>query len=159
MNTQFEVGFGTPKYISEEFHKKIIQTETKLNDILIVKDGATTGKIGIIESEKCINQNINEHVFLLRSDSEKIDQHYLCYYLHSPIGQLEIKKEITGATVTGISKTSVKNLRIPLPPLSKQIEITDHIKEIRSQAKQLEIDSEQILLDAKKEIEKMILGE
>lgn len=60
---------------------------------------------------------------------------------------------------SGVGLDLLKTISIPLPPLSKQIEIAEHIKEIRSQAKQLEIESEQILLDAKKEIEKMILGE
>lgn len=60
---------------------------------------------------------------------------------------------------SGVGLDLLKTISIPLPPLSKQIEIAEHIKEIRLQAKQLEIESEQILTDAKKEIEKMILGE
>jgi hypothetical protein len=33
---------------------------------LLVKDGATTGKIAIIQKSEHENQNINEHVFLMR---------------------------------------------------------------------------------------------
>jgi hypothetical protein len=53
------------KYIPIEYHQKHLITATKINDLLLVKDGATTGKIAIIQKSEHENQNINEHVFLI----------------------------------------------------------------------------------------------
>lgn len=50
------------------------------------------------------------------------------------------------------------NIEIPLPPLEKQNEIAEHIAGIRTQAKDLQQEAEQILAEAKNQVEQMILG-
>lgn len=91
------------------------------------------------------------------NDEEKMSTLFLSEILK--LKQSEIYDMQQGAGQPHVYAKDIYSIQIPLPPLSKQIEIAEHIKEIRSQAKQLEIESEQILTDAKKEIEKMILGE
>lgn len=157
VNNLCEVEVKTPKYISTEFHKLNIATETKLSDILIVKDGATTGKVGIINNPDYCGQNINEHVFLLRPINT-VNAVYLVNYLNfSPIQTL-IKQIITGATVTGITKDALKTLPVVLPPLSKQKEIAERITAIRQQAQQLKDKTKSALEQASKEIEEILLG-
>lgn len=146
------------KYIPVDYHQKILITATKINDLLLVKDGATTGKVAIIQDTKHENQNINEHIFLMRL-KDNINPIYLLSYLKSSFGSMQIRREITGATVTGLTKDVVKNLKIPLPPIEKQTEIADHISEIRKQAKHLQQQAQDELAQAKKEVEAMILGE
>lgn len=158
VNNKCEVGNGRPKYIPIDFHEKIKLTETKMHDIILVKDGATTGKIGIIDSVDFVNQNVNEHVFLIRPKKELASPNYLVSYLYSSIGQTLLKRYITGATVTGLTKESLRNISIPLPPLEIQNRITKHIFELRAKAKKLELEAGQVLKDAKNKIEKMILG-
>ncbi|QEO57071.1 restriction endonuclease subunit S [Francisella marina] len=168
VNSQCQVYEGKPKYIPLEFHKKILKTETKINDIILVKDGATTGKVGLLENIGFVGQNINEHVFLIRTLKEKINPTYLAFYLYSSIGQIFLKREITGATVTGLTKESVKGIKIPLPPLTpakakageiSQQEIVEHISAIRAKAKRLQEEAIADLETTKAEIEKMILGD
>lgn len=158
VNDKCQVGIGKPKYIPLEFHEKIKLTETKMHDIVLVKDGATTGKIGIIDSEDFVNQNINEHVFLIRPETSIISPQYLVSFLYSSIGQILLKRFITGATVTGLTKESLRNILIPLPPLEVQNQITEHIFEVREKAKQLEAEAKNVLKEAKSKIEKMIIG-
>src|SRR5690606_38120767 len=100
-----------PKFIPMEYHRNNLLTETKLNDILIVKDGATTGKVGIINNPQYAGQNINEHVFLLRTNNS-VNSVYLVNYLNCSPAQIFLKKIITGATVTGITKDALKNLPV-----------------------------------------------
>jgi len=71
---------------------------------------------------------------------------------------MQIKREITGATVTGLTKNVVNALKIPLPPLEKQNQIAEHISKIRAQAKQLQTKAKTGLEQAKKEVEAIILG-
>ena len=145
------------KYIPIEYHQKHLITATKINDLLLVKDGATTGKIAIIQKSEHENQNINEHVFLMRL-KEGVNSVYLLSYLKSSFGNMQIKREITGATVTGLTKDVVNDLKIPLPPLEKQNQIAEHIGQIRERAKQLQLDAKTGLEKAKQEVETMILG-
>lgn len=158
VNTKCEIEVKNVKYIPVEFHLKNLKTETQEHDILLVKDGATTGKIGIITESDHIGQNINEHVFLLRF-TEKANPFYILSLLNSLLYQKLISKIITGATVTGITKEVVRNLEVSLPSLEIQNEIAEHIKSIREQAKSLEVEAKELLEQAKAEVERMILGE
>lgn len=157
VNSYCEVEVRTAKYIPLEFHQSILSTETKLNDILFVKDGATTGKVGMINKPDYAGQNINEHVFLLRPIPE-INPFYLVNYLNSNVAQIVIKKLIAGATVTGITKDALKSLPIPVPPLDKQKEMAEHITGIRQQAQQLKDKTTELLKKASEEIEEILLN-
>lgn len=147
----------TPKFISIDFHHKHLETEIQLNDILLVKDGATTGKVAIVEHNEFVGQNINEHLFMMRF-SKDVNPHFVLYFLYSEIGQRQIQHGITGATVTGITKSVVKNLKIPLPDIETQKDIVAHINQIRKQAQNLEQQAKDLLQQTQQEIEKMILG-
>jgi restriction endonuclease S subunit len=156
VNSFCEVEVRTAKYIPIDFHKSILSTETKLNDILFVKDGATTGKVGMINRKEYAGQNINEHVFLLRPIAT-INAFYLVNYLNSKIAQIIIKKLIAGATVTGITKDALKSLPIPIPSFDKQNEIANHITDIRNKAQQLKDKTKELLKKASEEIEEILL--
>ena len=157
INNSCELEVSKPKYIPQEFHDTHRKTETRLKDLLLVKDGATTGKIGIIEKTEHALQNINEHLFILRT-TEKINPHYLVSYLNSYVGQLQIKREITGGTVTGITRDVLLRIKVVVPNLKKQTKIARHIAELRNQAKQLQQQAKAELEQAKMEVEAMILG-
>ena len=158
INNQCEVEINMPRYIPDEFHSLHKKTETQLNDLLLVKDGATTGKIGIVSNPEHIGQNINEHLFLLRARKD-VNPIYLLSYLNSCFGKLQIQREITGATVTGITRDVVKRLGIILPDLEKQTKIANHITEIRSNAKQLQQEAKAVVEEAKERVEQILLAE
>lgn len=105
------------KYISPVFFKSLKSGILQKGDVLIVKDGATTGKVAYV-SQLPSCAAINEHVFLLRSKPTLYSK-FLFYYLQSPVGNHKVMKYYHGATVGGISKNIV-NLEIPLPPLDEQ---------------------------------------
>lgn len=159
INHKCQIEVNNTKFIPLEYHLKNLMTETQLLDILLVKDGATTGKIGIIEKEEHTNCNINEHVFLIRLDLSKSSPYFVLNLLASTFYQKIIKRIITGATVTGITKDVVKNIPIPIPPLAVQHEIAAHITAIRTQAQALEAEAKEVIALAKQEVEAMILGE
>ena len=156
INNQCEVDINTPRYIPHEFHSLHKATETQLNDLLLVKDGATTGKIGIVSDTAHVGQNINEHLFILRT-MDDVNPIYLINYLNSCFGRLQIQREITGATVTGITRDVVKRLKIILPDIGKQTEIANHITEIRRNAKQLQQEAGVVVEAAKERVERMLL--
>ncbi len=144
INSQCDIKVRTPRYISWEFHSLHNKTETQLNDLLLVKDGATTGKIGIVSSPEHIGQNINEHLFLLRTKAD-VNPIYLLNYLNSSFGKLQIQREITGATVTGITREVVKRLKIILPAPNIQNHIGSVMQSAYAQKKQKEQEANALL--------------
>lgn len=155
VNWSGQIEVKTPKFIPEKYHKNHRLTHTKLNDVLIVKDGATTGKIGIIIENEHVDQNINEHVFMLRFNN--LNPYFATFLLNTNFYQKVIKRQITGATVTGLTKQAFKSILIPVPDMDTQIELVNIIKAKREEAFNLLVYAENDFNEAKKEVEKMIL--
>ncbi|OYT95495.1 MAG: restriction endonuclease subunit S, partial [Pseudomonas sp. PGPPP3] len=112
------------KYIDEQFFVDLKKGAIKTNDILIVKDGATTGKVSYVGSDFPFERAaINEHLFALTIDSKIANPRYVFSFLKSPQGQREILKDFRGAAIGGISRGFVDLAKIPLPSLDDQIRI------------------------------------
>lgn len=147
------------KYIPEDFHKKQIKSKIKPFDIILVKDGATTGKVGIIPKDYPYKEaNINEHVFILRCKNN-INPYYLLSFLLSKIGQIQIEREVSGATIMGITKDSLKNIIIPIPDILIQDAIANEYINRLTQSKQLIEKANKEFEEVKNKIEKIIIGE
>lgn len=102
---------------------------------------------------------VDNNTGIIRINEEIADSYFVAEVLNSSIGELQIEKLISGGGVPFIGANNAKKFLIPLPPLPKQKEIASHIKEVRKQAKQLQVEADRILQDAKYQVEKMILGE
>lgn len=125
----------------------------------MVKDGATTGKVGIIPEEYPFKEaNINEHVFILRC-KKHINPYYILAFLLSEIGQTQIEREISGATIMGITKDSLKNILIPLPSHNTQILIANEYNMRLEQAQNLKKEADKEFEKSKARVERIILGE
>lgn len=149
------------KYIPIDFHHKHITSRAFPLDIILVKDGATTGKVGIIpESYPHKEININEHVFILRVKKE-VNPYYVFAYLKTQMAQIQIKREVVGGTIMGIVKDSLNNILIPYEDKNFNIqnEIAQEYKKRLEQYMILKNDAIQNFYDAKNLVEKMILGE
>lgn len=114
------------KFIPLEYYNSIGKGKIKANDILLVKDGATTGKVSFVsENFPLQDAAINEHVFRIELDNTKVFPKYCFYYLVSEAGQTNILSDFRGATVGGISKAILDKIQIPLPPLPIQKRIAE----------------------------------
>jgi restriction endonuclease S subunit len=151
-----QIEVKTPKYIPEKYHRQHRLTHTRINDVLIVKDGATTGKIGIIDKNEHVDQNINEHVFLLRFHS--LNPSYATFLLNTSLFQQVLKRQITGATVTGLTKGALKSILIPVPNKDIQEILVNEILLKRKKAFEMLANAEKEFLKAKKKIERLILN-
>ncbi|RKY86711.1 restriction endonuclease subunit S [candidate division KSB1 bacterium] len=111
------------KFITESFYKTLKQGKVKSGDILMVKDGATTGKACFVRNLPYEKVAINEHVFLIRSKKEVINE-FLFYILFSKVGQTQIKIRFHGL-IGGIKRGDIKSLTLHLPPLPEQQKIAE----------------------------------
>ena len=64
----------------------------------------------------------------------------------------------SGAAQPHVYPDDLRKIIIPIPPLSQQKEITSHITATRQQATRLQEEGKAILENAKKEVERMIIG-
>ena len=123
-NGGFNIQREKLKYVPIDFYNKMKTGIIKKEDILVVKDGATTGKIAYIDKDFPLNEAcINEHVFILRTNA-KIESKFLSYYFRSDLGQKNILNDFRGATIGGISKEFI-NFKIRFPNIETQKKIVE----------------------------------
>lgn len=119
--------FSKVKYIPKEFAAKLSRGQVKINDILIVKDGATTGKTSFIDKDFPYKKAfVNEHVFICRS-SKNIDSKFLFWFLWSGEGQERILKNFKGSAQGGINQTFAPNTMVPIAPIQEQKRISSKL--------------------------------
>ncbi|MHA2225495.1 MAG: N-6 DNA methylase [Candidatus Hodarchaeales archaeon] len=124
INESGQIIWENNRFIPEDFYDHTLsQGKVKINDILLVKDGATTGKVAFVRELPFEKVAVNEHVFIVRSAfHDKLDEQFLFHLLFSSICQNQIKKRFHGV-IGGINRSDVRTIQIPLPPLSEQKEI------------------------------------
>ena len=107
------------KYISPEHFNTMRSGVLKQNDVLVVKDGATTGKTGFWRNN--ISAATNEHVYIMRAKENIIDPYYLYSVVRSEYFQSVLSRYVKGI-IGGISR-EILEITIPLPPIEIQREI------------------------------------
>jgi type I restriction enzyme M protein len=107
--------FNKMKYISPEHFANMRKGVLVRNDVLIVKDGATTGKIGYWDFD--YPAAVNEHVFILRPENRILPK-FLMHLVQSSQFQSELGRYIKGL-IGGIS-LEIKKIELPVPPLEIQ---------------------------------------
>ena len=145
-------------YVSTDFYEnKKEKLRLKTFDILIAKDGATTGKTSIILEdfpfEDCM---FNEHIFRLRIDTAKANPLYVFYFLHGALGQMQLKRQVSGGAQGGITKDFIDKIKIPLPPIKVQNEVVNRATSIRSEANQLIKQAKDKFEQIETELEKLL---
>jgi type I restriction enzyme S subunit len=133
--------FAKDKRIPYEFFLTMKKGRVHPEDILIVKDGATTGKVSFVSGDFPYEEAaINEHVFRLDISRKKADPRFVFRYLQSPLGQQQIMSDFRGATVGGIGRTFLDKVFLPDVVLSEQRRIAaildkaDAVRRKREQA-------------------------
>lgn len=116
--------FKKIKYVDNEFFQSLRRGIIHEEDILLVKDGATTGKVSFVGSDFPFKKSaINEHVFRIELDKNVAFSKYVFWYLASAIGNAQIMKDFRGATVGGISRDFASKVFVPLPAIEDQKKI------------------------------------
>jgi len=103
INWDGTLNLENPKLISEGYYNSMNQGKLKINDILLVKDGATIGKTAILKEMKYQKMAVNEHVFLMRAN-KRIKPKLLYYLISSDSGFEQIKLTETGSAQGGINQ-------------------------------------------------------
>ncbi len=135
-----------------------IPEKIKLNDdcILISRSGSL-GLVNVVEND-IKNSILSSHIFKVELMTDKVYTKYLEAYFRSSLGQLQFFRKNNGGVIPEINQDALKSIIIPLPPLTKQTEIANHISKIRQKAQSLKDHTTIALEKANKEIENILLG-
>ena len=133
LNDSGSFNFHSTKFVTTGFYENLKSGKIQSNDILIVKDGATTGKVSFVDNDFPFEKAaINEHIFKITVESKTCFGKYVFYYLKSSGGKRQILKDFRGATVGGISRNFIELTKIPLPPLDDQIRIATILSRVEN---------------------------
>ena len=125
IDNQGRIIWTNMKFIPEDFYNNLKQGKVRSGDILLVKDGATTGKVAFVKELLYSRAAVNEHVFIIRSNRKnKLLNEYLFYVLYSKIGQNQIRMKFHGM-IGGIRRKELKEIIIPLPSIEEQCRIVE----------------------------------
>ncbi|MEM7029687.1 MAG: restriction endonuclease subunit S [Chloroflexota bacterium] len=123
----FEINLDTVSYITQAEHQKLLRCKPQSGDVLVTKDG-TIGVAAVVP-DSLPEFNIFVSVIKIRP-REIISPHYLTAFLNSELGQMQIRQQVKGASITHIHLEDMRRLKIPLPPR----DIQDRIAQLMQDA-------------------------
>ncbi len=114
-----------------DIHESMGRTKVAVGDVLLNITGASIGRVAWVESLDR-EANVNQHVCVIRLDTERASPEYLSVCLSLPWGQELIMRTQSGASRQGLNHQQVRLLRIPYPDSRLQREFTERIRQVRA---------------------------
>jgi restriction endonuclease S subunit len=153
-----ELNYNDIRYIREDIDL-LDSLLLKKKDILMSSASGSkehVGKVAYIEED--LDYYFGGFMNVLRKKQDNYNQKYLFEFLQSSIFRAYLYKNLGGTNINNLGFNMISHLKIPIPPKEKQTEIANHIADLRNQEKQLELDTDQIMIEAKMKVENIILG-
>lgn len=160
LNYGYQVVYNEAYHISNERFEESPEIMLQNDDILLCKDGAGIGKIGIVKNlnEKC---TVNSSLLVVRPQEAFIPEFLFYFFLGNEFQKI-VKERITGSAIPHLFQRDIKEFLLPLPPLSEQKEIVRRIDDLlkaETEAKELLEMDEQLDLIEKAVLSKAFRGE
>ena len=100
------------KHLSRE-HERIDEVTVRAGWILVTRSG-TVGRVTMCP-EEWDGWAASEHIFRIVPNDDKCPGGYLCAFLSSSLGQVQLAAQIHGAVVDELTEDHVRNVLVPLP--------------------------------------------
>lgn len=113
-------------HISQERYDESPEIALKNDDILLCKDGAGIGKVGIV---KGLDEpaSINSSLLLIRSGEIFVPE-FLYYVFKGPYIQKLVQERLTGTAIPHLFQRDIKEFLLDLPPLDEQKLIVEKVE-------------------------------
>jgi type I restriction enzyme, S subunit len=135
------VDYSQAFHISQERYDESPEIMLKDNDILICKDGAGIGKLGIIKDLK-EQATTNSSLLVIRCFNN-LNVKFIYYYLISGHFQNIVQARIMGATTPHLYQRDLVHFYVALPPLAVQNRIVQKVEELMQYCNELETSIKQ----------------
>ncbi|NQK94470.1 restriction endonuclease subunit S [Streptococcus suis] len=112
--------------MSETAHKIFSRkVSPQKNDIFIVKSGATTGNVGIVNTDEIFD--IWSPLALVRTRSDLANQKFVYYFMLSDAFTKQIQNKWSFGTQQNIGMGVIEKIKLVVPPLDEQTQIADFL--------------------------------
>lgn len=113
------IDFSKTKFISEEAYDLLVSAGCglKQNDVLMVKDGATTGRVGMMTED--VAAVALSSVAILRTPDD-VDRKFLYWGLQGDGFQRNVQQTMAGSAMPRITVWKLGQYNIAIPPLDEQ---------------------------------------
>lgn len=113
-------------YISAEDHRKYSRKyRPEFGDIYMVKSGATTGRVAMVETHT--DFNIWSPLAAIRCNPSRADKRFIYFYLQSKEFQTGVELSWSFGTQQNIGMGVIQNLAVPLGTIPEQTAIADFL--------------------------------
>lgn len=120
-------------FISEKFYKECCKKYIpKIDDIYMIKSGATTGKIAIVDTDKKFT--IWSPLAVFRVNKDIVTPKYMYYSLYSDYIQRQVETGWTYGTQQNIGMRSLEKMKLCIPSIDEQNKIVEFLDKIYSEA-------------------------
>ncbi|CAM2939134.1 type I restriction enzyme, S subunit [Flavobacterium psychrophilum DSM 3660] len=123
LNYGKNVVFKDANHITIERYEESPEIKLKTNDILLCKDGAGIGKIGIIKNlpkKATVNSSI-----LVIDAKEVFNPDFLYYFFLGPTMQELVNEKISGSAIPHLFQKDIKKFNLKVPPRLEQNRIVE----------------------------------
>ena len=146
LNHGDQVDFREAFHISQERYDESPEVMLQRDDVLICKDGAGIGKVGIV-GDMPGPSTINSSMLLLRAKANIVPK-YLYHVLQSPYFQQIVQSRLEGATTPHLYQRDISTFPIHLPNLQEQRKIVAALDEAFAVIANASANTERNLADA-----------
>jgi type I restriction enzyme S subunit len=108
-------------HVSEERYSESPEIQLRNDDILLAKDGAGIGKIGIVKG-LTVKATVNSSLLVIRSGCA-FKPKFLFYFFKGPRMQELVKSRITGSATPHLFQRDIRKFDLLIPPLLEQEQI------------------------------------
>lgn len=141
--------------VPESKRKEIGNAFVNKGDILISRSGSV-GIVAVVPKEA---DSFAFGSFMIKfCVNNKINKDYVSIWLNNRIAQLFTQREKIGAIQGNITISTIESFKIPAPSLEIQNKIVSEVKKRVATAEKLKLETRNVVENAKKEVEKIILG-
>ena len=125
-------------YIDDETHNSFSATEIKPDDVLLNITGASIGRCAVADL-RLLGGNVNQHVCIIRTNTNRIVPHYLNSYILSEKRQKQIESFQAGGNRQGLNFQQIRSFQFPFPPtLAEQQAIAEALSDADALIESLE---------------------
>jgi len=123
LNYGKNVVFKDANFISIERYNESPEIQLKENDILLCKDGAGIGKVGIV---KKLPDKATVNSSLLVIDAREVfNPDFLYYFFLGPDMQRLVNEKISGTAIPHLFQKDIKKFKLKVPPILEQDKIVE----------------------------------
>jgi type I restriction enzyme S subunit len=123
LNYGKNVVFGDANHITIERYDESPEIKLQLDNILLCKDGAGIGKVGIIKN---LPDKATVNSSLLVIDSKEVfNPDFLYYFFLGPTMQKLVNEKISGSAIPHLFQKDIKQFNLKVPPKQEQNQIVE----------------------------------